>query len=65
MFAKGVYDRLKAEDPAKWAKLHFISGVDMLPKEGEATFDFCHPNDWGSMQMGRVYAAAIRAAMGI
>ena len=65
VFAKGVYDRLKAEDPAKWAKLRFISGVDMLPKEGEATFDFCHPNDWGSMQMGRVYAAAIRAAMGI
>ena len=30
-----------------------------LPKEGEATFDFCHPNDWGSMQMGRVYAKAI------
>ena len=65
VFSRGVYDRLKAEDPAKWAKLHFISGVDMLPKEGEATFDFCHPNDWGSMQMGRVYAAAIRAAMGI
>ena len=35
-----------------------------LPKEGEATFDFCHPNDWGAKQMGRVYAAAIRRALG-
>lgn len=59
LFAKGVYDKLKGEDPALWKNLHFISGVDMLPKEGEATFDFCHPNDWGSMQMGRVYAKAI------
>ena len=59
VFAKGVYDKLKAEDPRLWKNLFFISGVDMLPKEGEATFDFCHPNDWGSMQMGRVYSEAI------
>lgn len=60
VFAKSVYDKLKAEG---WKNLHFLSGVDMLPKEGEATFDFCHPNDWGSMQMGRVYADAIRKAL--
>lgn len=44
-----------------------MTGLDVykqLPKEGEATFDFCHPNDWGAMQMGRVYAAAIRRALG-
>ena len=63
VFAKGVYDKLKAEDPALWKDLHFLGGVEMLPKEGEATFDFCHPNDWGSMQMGRVYAAAIARAL--
>ncbi len=65
VFAKGVYDKLKVEDPVLWKNLFFISGVDMLPKEGEATFDFCHPNDWGSMQMGRVYAAAIQKALGV
>ena len=64
VFARGVYDKLKAEDPVKWANLSFLGGVEQLPKEGEATFDFCHPNDWGAMQMGRVYAAAIRRALG-
>lgn len=59
VFARGVYDKLKAGDGPLRDRLHFLSGVDMLPKEGEATFDFCHPNDWGFMQMGRVYADAI------
>ncbi len=63
VFARRVFDKLKAEDPVLWKNLFFLSGVDMLPKEGEATFDFCHPNDWGSMQMGRVYADAIRKAL--
>ena len=63
-FARGVFDRLKAEDPAKWADLHFLSGVGMLPQgDGECTFDFCHPNDYGSMQMGRVYAEAVRTIL--
>ena len=60
VFAKGVYDKLKAEDPALWKDLHFLSGVGMLPQDGEPTFDFCHPNDYGAMQMGRVYADKIR-----
>ena len=64
VYARSVYDKLKEEDPAMWANLFFLSGVDQLPKEGEATFDFCHPNDWGSMQMGPVFAAAIKKAMG-
>ena len=63
VFAKSIYDKLKKENPKQWTNLLFLSGVDMLPKEGEATFDFCHPNDWGSMQMGRVYAAAIQKAL--
>ncbi|MGN0853423.1 MAG: SGNH/GDSL hydrolase family protein [Kiritimatiellia bacterium] len=62
-YARSVYGKLKAEDAVKWKNLLFLSGVDMLPKDGEATFDFCHPNDWGSMQMGRVYAAAIQRAL--
>ena len=63
VFARGVYAKLKAEDLALWKDLFFVGGVEMLPKEGEATFDFCHPNDWGSMQMGRVYAEAIKKAL--
>ncbi len=64
VFAKGVYDKLKAEDPVQWKNLHFLSGVGMLPQDGEPTFDFCHPNDYGSMQMGRVYADKILEILG-
>ena len=64
VFAKGIYDKLKAEDPVQWKNLHFLSGVGMLPQDGEPTFDFCHPNDYGSMQMGRVYADKILEILG-
>lgn len=57
VFAKSVYDKLVAEG---WKDIHFLSGVDQLPKDGEATFDHCHPNDYGSMQMGTVFAEAIK-----
>ena len=60
VFSRGVFERLKAEDPAKWADLHFLSGVDMLPNDSDCTFDHCHPNDIGFAQMGRVYAEAVR-----
>ena len=33
VFSRGVYDRLKAEDPAKWANWHYLSGVEMLPND--------------------------------
>lgn len=60
VYARGVYDQLKAEDPAKWANWHFLSGVEMLPNDSDCTLDHCHPSDWGFAQMGRVYAEAVR-----
>ena len=65
VFAKGVYDKLKAEDPALWKDLHFLSGVGMLPQDDSATFDFCHPNDYGAMQMSRVYADKIKEILNL
>lgn len=59
-FARSVYDRLKAEDPVLWRDLHFLSGVDALPKCSWATHDHCHPNDYGAPFMGEVYARRIR-----
>jgi len=59
IFAKGIFDRLKAEDPAKWANLSFLTGVGMLPQDSECTHDHCHPNDYGAMQMAKVYADAV------
>ena len=63
VFAKGVYDKLKAEDPVLWKDLYFLGGVGMLPQDSEPTFDFCHPNDYGSVQMGRVYADKIKSIL--
>ena len=59
IFAKGVFDALKAEDPGLWKDLHFLSGVDALPKCSWATHDHCHPNDYGAPFMGEVYARRI------
>ena len=60
VFARGVFEKLKAEDPAKWASLHFLSGVGQLPVSSDATTDHIHPNDYGLAHMGPVYAAAVR-----
>ena len=60
VFAKGVFDKLKAEDPAKWANVDYLSGVDQLPNTSECTTDHCHPNDYGFMYMGPVFAKAVR-----
>lgn len=64
VYARSVFDKLKAEDPVAWRHLHFLPSKGMLPTEdGEPTYDFCHPNDWGSMHMGRAYAAAIETIL--
>ena len=56
-----AYDSLRAEDPVKWRNLYYFTEKTMLPKDDkEATHDFCHPNDYGMMHMGRAYARRIR-----
>ncbi len=59
VFAKSIYDKLKAEDPVLWRDLHFLSGVEALPKCTWATHDHCHPNDYGAPFMGEFYARRI------
>ena len=59
VFARSVYDKLKAEDSELWRNLHFLSGVDALPKCTWATHDHCHPNDYGAPFMGEFYAKRI------
>jgi len=65
VFAKGVIDRLKAENPEAWKNVSFLSGVEMLPNDDECTHDHCHPNDYGMVQMARVYAKAVRQGLNI
>ena len=65
VFSRAVFGKLKAEDPVKWADLHFLSGVDVLPNDDDCTMDHCHPNDYGFAQMGRVYADAVKKILAI
>ena len=39
--------------------LHFLPAEGMLQKDGESTHDYCHPNDYGSVQMGAVFSKAV------
>lgn len=64
VFARGVYDKLRKEDPKKWRNLHFFSGVEQLPKCSWVTHDHCHPNDIGADYMGKAFAKRIGEVMG-
>ena len=65
VISRKIFDKLKAEDPAKWANLHFHSGVDQLPNNSDCTTDHCHPNVYGFMYMAPVYAKAVRKILNL
>ena len=50
--ARDVVQKLKKEDPAKWANLRHIQ-TERLYLDDEGTVDRCHPNDWGMMKMSQ------------
>ena len=56
-----AYEELKADIP----NLHYLSRKGLLPDDGEAQNDFIHPNDYGMMHMGRVFADKIKAIVKI
>jgi hypothetical protein len=39
--------------------------VDQLPNNSDCTTDHCHPNVYGFMYMGPVYAKAVRKILGL
>ena len=55
---KEVYESIKAAG-ALDGKLHYLPADGMLPTDGESTHDYVHPNDYGSISMGRVFAKRI------
>lgn len=60
---RGIYDKLKAEDAAKWQRLHYLEAKEMLGHDTEGTVDGCHPNDLGMMRQGEVFGAAIKKVL--
>ena len=53
---RSAYEELKKGVP----NLRYLPREGLLPDDGEAQDDFVHPNDYGMIQMGKAYAAAIR-----
>ncbi len=64
LLLRGIFDKLKAEDPALWSALHYLEAKDMLGHDGEGTVDGCHPNDLGMFRQGLVYGQALKKALG-
>ena len=60
---RGIWQKLRAEDPAEWANLHFTGDYDGPLAVADATVEGVHLNDIGSVRAGRVFAEAIREAM--
>jgi len=56
---RALFEKLKAEDSAKWACLHYLEAKEMLGHDGEGTVDGCHPNDLGMMRQGQVFGQAL------
>jgi hypothetical protein len=57
---RGIYDKLRAEDVAKWRRLYYLEAKEMLGHDTEGTVDGCHPNDLGMMRQGEVFGAALK-----
>lgn len=51
LYVRNVVEKLKKEDPVKWANLRHIRAERLFFDDGEGTVDRCHPNDWGMMKM--------------
>ena len=61
---RGIWQKLRAEDPAEWANLYFTGDFDgPLAADADGTVEGCHLNDIGSVRAGRVFAEAIREAL--
>ncbi len=56
---RALFEKLKAEDSVKWARLHYLEAKEMLGHDGEGTVDGCHPNDLGMMRQGTLFGQAL------
>ncbi len=62
---RGIWRKLRAEDPAEWSNLFFTGDYDgPLAADADGTVEGQHLNDIGSVRAGRVFAEAVREALG-
>ena len=61
---RGIWHKLRVEDPEEWANLYFTGDFDgPLAIDADGTVEGCHLNDIGSVRAGRVFGEAIREAL--
>ena len=60
-----VFAKLKAEDPAEWRNLSLAGEGDAFCADRNYTVEGVHLNDWGAWNVGRAFAEAVRAALGL
>ena len=61
---RGIWQKLRAEDPDEWANLYFTGDFDgPLAIDADGTVEGNHLNDIGSVRAGRVFGETIRQAL--
>ena len=60
---RGIFEKLKEEDPSLWRNLYLLPSERQLPPDGEGTVDGIHPNDYGMFKMGQSFAEIITCAL--
>lgn len=57
---RAIYEKLKAEDAARWSALYYLEAKDLLGHDGEGTVDGCHPDSLGMMRQGTAFGQALQ-----
>ena len=65
-FVRDLVAKLKAEDPARWASLHFAGDdATALAPDSDGTVDGIHLNDLGMKRAGEYFGGVIRDILGL
>ena len=59
-FAAELKEKLRKEDPEKWANFDIVPLWEMCSRDCDGTVDGGHPNDYGSFRMAEAFSAAVR-----
>ena len=57
---KSLHDAFVSLKASGHVNIHYLTGPELLGKDGEATTDGSHPNDLGMIRYANAYAPALR-----
>lgn len=59
-FVPRLKEKLRREDPEKWARFDIVTLDEMCSADCDGTVDGGHPNDYGSYRLAEAFSAVIR-----